>query len=295
MIDRIEFLVNEAIISLRRNKGMTFASIIASALALVIVGGFTLTYIGLSKYVNEQVSKFEMKVFARQDAGPDVVANLETQIKKIPGVKSVTFQSKAEVWAEWQKEEPAITSGLELDNPMPDTYTVTFDNLENVNDIKALVSNMPEVAPKDGVQLSGEVQDFLQEVMVSLRWLGISLGLVTLITGGILIYNTIRLTMISRRREIRIMELVGATKDTVNIPLRIEGVTQGVLGALIATLVLWIGHGVIVQVMSGIPFSKVSPFPLIGTLTSLALVGAIYGYICSNLAIRENPKESLPR
>lgn len=295
MLDRIEFLLSEAIISLRRNRGMTFASIVASALALVIVGGFTLTYVGLSKYVNEQVSKFEMKVFARQDATPDQVTNLGNQIKKLEGVNGVSFKSKAEVWAEWKKEEPAITAGLELDNPMPDTYTVTFENLEKVNEVKGLVSNMPEVAPNDGVQLSGEVQDFLQEVMASLRWLGLALGIVTLITGGILIYNTIRLTMNSRRKELRIMELVGAAKSTVRIPLLIEGITHGVLGALCATLILWIGHGVILKVMSGIPFSKVAPFPLFATMFSLALAGAIYGYICSNLAIRENPKEATPR
>lgn len=295
MLDRIEFLLSEAIISLRRNRGMTFASIVASALALVIVGGFTLTYVGLSKYVNEQVSKFEMKVFARQDATPDQVTNLGNQIKKLEGVNGVSFKSKAEVWAEWKKEEPAITAGLELDNPMPDTYTVTFDNLEKVNEVKGLVSNMPEVAPNDGVQLSGEVQDFLQEVMASLRWLGLALGIVTLITGGILIYNTIRLTMNSRRKELRIMELVGAAKSTVRIPLLIEGITHGVLGALCATLILWIGHGVILKVMSGIPFSKVAPFPLFATMFSLAFAGAIYGYICSNLAIRENPKEATPR
>lgn len=295
MLDRIEFLLSEAIISLRRNRGMTFASIVASALALVIVGGFTLTYVGLSKYVNEQVSKFEMKVFARQDATPDQVTNLGNQIKKLEGVNGVSFKSKSEVWAEWKKEEPAITAGLELDNPMPDTYTVTFDNLEKVSEIKGLVSNMPEVAPNDGVQLSGEVQDFLQEVMASLRWLGLALGIVTLITGGILIYNTIRLTMNSRRKELRIMELVGAAKSTVRIPLLIEGITHGVLGALCATLILWIGHGVILKVMSGIPFSKVAPFPLFATMFSLALAGAIYGYICSNLAIRENPKEATPR
>ncbi|MBA4292279.1 hypothetical protein C0431_04860 [bacterium] len=295
MLDRIEFLLSEAIISLRRNRGMTFASIVASALALVIVGGFTLTYVGLSKYVNEQVSKFEMKVFARQDATPDQVTNLGNQIKKLEGVNGVSFKSKAEVWAEWKKEEPAITAGLELDNPMPDTFTVTFDNLEKVNEVKDLVSNMPEVAPNDGVQLSGEVQDFLQEVMASLRWLGLALGIVTLITGGILIYNTIRLTMNSRRKELRIMELVGAAKSTVRIPLLIEGITHGVLGALCATLILWIGHGVILKVMSGIPFSKVAPFPLFATMFSLAVAGAIYGYICSNLAIRENPKEATAR
>jgi len=295
MFDRLEFLLSEAVISLRRNKGMTFASIIASALALVIVGGFTLTYIGLAKYLALQGSKFEMSVFARDDASPDQVQALGVNIKKLPGVKSATLKTKADVWAEWKKKNPAITSGLELDNPMPDTYNVTFTDLTKVDSVVALVKNMPEVAPKDGVQVMGEVQNFLQDVMVSIRWLGLALGIVTLATGGILIYNTVHLTMIARRRELRIMELVGANKMTVQIPLLIEGVTQGVLGALMATLVLWLGHGVVARVVEGIPVIRTQPFPLIGTLISLALVGALYGFICSYLAIRENPKELVPR
>ncbi|MFM9874698.1 MAG: cell division protein FtsX [Fimbriimonadaceae bacterium] len=295
MFDRLEFLLSEAVISLRRNKGMTFASIIASALALVIVGGFTLSYIGLAKYLALQGSKFEMSVFARDDASPDQVLALGKNIQKLPGVKTAILKTKAEVWSDWKKKNPDITSGLELDNPMPDTYTVTFTDLKQVDSVVALVKNMPEVAPKNGVNLLNEVQTFLQEIMASIKWLGLVLGLVTLATGGILIYNTVHLTMVARRRELRIMELVGASKSTVQVPLLIEGVTQGVLGSLLATLVLWLGHSVISKVMAGIAIVKTAPFPLASTMISLAFVGALYGFICSTLAIRENPKESIPR
>lgn len=295
MLDRLEFLLGEALTSLRRNKGMTFASIIASALALVIVGGFTLTYIGLAKYVASQSSRFEISVFARDDATPELVTTLGENIKKLNGIKDVTFKSKAEVWAEWKVKYPDMTTGLELENPMPDTYVVTFKDLTKVDEIAALIQNMPEVAPNKGVQRQGEVQTLLQEAIVSIRWLGLALGTITLITGGILIYNTVRLTMISRRRELRIMELVGATRSTVQIPLLIEGVTHGVLGALLATLVLWLGHGVVARAVAGVQLVHLEAFPGTLTLMCLALVGAAYGYVCSTLAIRENPKEMTPR
>lgn len=295
MLDRIEFLVSEAVVSLRRNRGMTFASIIASSLALVIVGGFTLTYIGLAKYVDAQGSRFEMSVFARDDATPDQVRTLGDSIRKLDGVGKVTFKSKAEVWAAWKKKNPSITSGLELENPMPDTYVVTFKDLKKVDSVKNLVSHMPEVAPKDGIQLMGEVQSLLESVINSIRWLGLGLGLATLLTGGILIYNTVRLTMTSRRKEIRIMELVGASRSTVKIPLLIEGVTHGVLGSVIATLVLWIGYGIVSKAVGTMPMIHTEPFPATWTAASLALAGAAYGYICGALAIRESQKEPLPR
>lgn len=295
MFDRLEFLFSEAIVSLRRNRGMTFASIIASSLALVIVGGFTLTYIGLSRYVAAQGSRFEMSVFARDDATPDQVRTLGDNIGKLDGVDKVTFKSKAEVWAEWKKKNPSITSGLELENPMPDTFIVTFKDLRKVDSVAKLVRHMPEVAPKDGVQLMGEVQSLLESVINSIRWLGIGLGIVTLLTGGILIYNTVRLTMNARRREIRIMELVGANRSTIEIPLLIEGVTHGVLGSLIATLVLWVGFGIVSKAIGTMPMIHTEPFPAAWTTASLALAGAAYGYVCGALAIRENQKEAIPR
>jgi cell division transport system permease protein len=295
MLDRLEFLIGEALVSLRRNSWMTFASIITSTLALIILGGFTLAYIGIASYVASQESKFELSVFARDDANPDQVQNLGNNIKKLPGVKDVSFKSKNEVWAEWKAKKPALVQGFELENPMPDTFIVTFTDLEKVNEVERVIKSMPEVAPLDGVQKLGEVQTLLQQIMAIIRGLGIVLGIVTLLTGGILIYNTVRLTMIARRREIRIMQLVGATKETVHIPLLIEGATQGVAGAILATIVLGLGYGLVARLLSDFLKLPLSVFPLLPTLFALTLTGAIYGLICSTLAIRERSNEGVPR
>ncbi len=282
--------------SLRRNQWMTFAAITTSAMALFIMGGFAFAYINLARFAGAQESKFEMSVFARTDATPEQVERLGDRIARLDGVKDVIYQSKLEVWQEFQKENPGIATGLELENPMPDTFTVTFTDLGKAGGIAKLVRKMPEVAPGDGVQYMGPVRDLLESVMNAIRWLGLILGVVMTGTGGILIYNTIRLTMVARRREIRIMELVGATPDTIAIPLIIEGVSQGVLGALLATAVLWVAHQLVASLLKvSFDMMHVDAFPLVGATLSLCIIGALYGAVCSVLAIKDRSKEALPR
>jgi len=296
MLDRLEFLLNEAFVSFRRNKWITFAAITTSAMALFIIGGFAFAYFGLASFASNQESKFDINVFARVDASPEQVQALGKRLEKLDGVKAVTFRSKAEVWKAFQKENPEISSGLEIENPMPDTFNITFSDLKKAKDIVAYARKMPEVAPKDGVQYMGDVQALIEQVMSAIRWLGLVLGTVMLATGGILIYNTIRLTMVARKKEMRIMELVGATRQTVWTPLIIEGVAEGVMGALLATAVLWIAHSVVAKLLeSSLSVIKVGTFPLLSTAIVLCLSGAAYGLVCSYLAIRERPTEELPR
>ncbi len=296
MLDQLEFLLTEALVSLRRNKWMTFAAVTTAAMALFIIGGLTSAYIGLASYAAQVESKFEMKVFVRDEATPDQAKALGERLKKLDGIKAVTFQSKKEVWETFKKENPGITAALEIDNPMPDTFTLTFTKLNKADDIAAAAKKMPEVAPKDGVQYQSEVQEFLDQTMSTIRWVGLVLGGLMLITGGILIYNTVRLTMIARRREIRIMELVGATRQTVWTPLLVEGLVQGVLGAVLATGVLWVAHSILASLVRfSIPAASMSNFALGGTLFWLILVGAVYGVGCSYLAIREPKVKEIPR
>lgn len=288
--------MNEALVSLRRNKWMTFAAITTSAMALFIVGGFAFAYFGLANFARSQETKFDINVFARSDASPEQVAALGKRLAKLDGVKTLTFKTKAQVWKQFQSENPEIASGLEIENPMPDTYNITFTDLSKAKDIVAVAEKMPEVAPGDGVQYLGEVQEFIEQLMSAIRWLGLVLGAVMLVTGGILIYNTIRLTMMARKKEMRIMELVGATRQTIWIPLMIEGVAEGVMGAMLATAVLWAAHSLVAQLLRvSLSVIKVDAFPLLFTAVILSIAGALYGLICSYLAIRERPMEEMPR
>lgn len=296
MLDRLEFLLSEAIVSLQRNRWMTFAAVTTSAMALFIIGGLGYAYLALANTAAAQESRFEINVFVRDDASPDQAKALGDRIRALEGVKTLDFKSRNEVWNEFRKENPEITAGLDIENPMPDQYTLTFERLDQAAGIADAIKKMPEVDPRDGVQYMGEVQQFLEQSLAAIRLLGIVLGGLMLLTGGILIYNTIRLTMVARNKEIRIMQLVGATKQTVWTPLLVEGVVQGVLGATLATLTLWAAHEVVVRLIQiNIPTFVPGPFPVLTALLVITVAGALYGLVCSFLAIRERKPAELPR
>ena len=295
MLDSIEFVITEALVSLRRNKLMTFAAVTTTAMALFLVGGLTFSYSGLANYAKSIESRFELNVFVKDGAGPDAAKSLGDKLRKLEGVKSVVYKSKKDVWEEFQKENPNISQGLEIENPLPDTYTVWFTSLDKAPKVVEQVRKMPEVAPKDGVQYMSEEQELIEQLMNAIRWTGLLLGPMMLLTGGVLIYNTIRLTMEARRKEIRIMQLVGATKVTVWTPLLIEGCLQGILGSVVATGVLWLAYSVLKKLLTAsMPLMPTAPFPAWLAMFGLGFIGLAYGLTCSLLAIREKqtPQET---
>lgn len=298
MLDRLEFILSEAIISLRRNTWMTFASVTTSAMALFLLGGIGMIYISLANYAANLESKFEMRVLMKDNPTPNEISGLQKKLEVLPGVESVVFKSKAEVWKSFKEQNPGVVEDVaqDLDNPLPDTYILNLNNLKEAPKLAKTIEKFPEVATKNGVNYLADVQKFLEQTMGTLRWLGIVLGGLMIATGGILIYNTIRLTMLARRKEIRIMELVGATKAMIVTPLLIEGATQGFLGALLAATVLMVGYGVVVKTLEVFnPLHNPEPFPFFTVILVLGAIGILYGLLCSSIAIREPKTKEVPR
>lgn len=289
MLDRIEFLLSEALISLRRNTWMTFAAVTTSAMALFIIGGIGFAYTSLANYGKSLESKFDIKVFAKLNASEDQILSLEKKLKALDGVKEVIFQTKQEAWVEWKKQNPTLSENVvEIENPLPDTFTVTFTEISAAKGVVDQVKTFPEVDPKDGVLYMDTEHDFLAKALSALRWIGIVLGGLMFMTGAVLIFNTVRLTMLNRRREIGIMEMVGATRQTIVTPLLLEGVMHGMMGGVLATLVLWLAHTVVVRLVRFVSaLVQDAQFPMFSTMLILCLVGAVYGFVCSAIALRK--------
>jgi len=289
MLDRVEFLVGEALVSLRRNTWMTFAAITTAGMALFLLGGLALVTIGFSNFVTGLSKRVEMRVFLKESVTETSAKGLQDKILKIPGVSSVRFVPKALGLKEFLDQNPSIDiKGLEIDNPLPDAYEVTVKDMKVFEEVASKVQSLPEVE-KDGVNYPKAEQSFMADAMKTLPWLGAILGTAMLVTSGILIYNAIRMTVLARRREIRIMQLVGATRFTVWAPMLIEGMVQGFLGGILAACVLWATSSLVqlTVVRNMDAFGRVQPFPVQQTLLVLGIAGAAYGLVCSMIAVRE--------
>ena len=291
MLDRLEFMLSEALTALKRNLWMTFAAVSTSALALFLIGGLGYFYQRVFQFVNAMTGKFEMRVFLRDGIKKDEISAAAKEIRMIDGVKLCVWIPKETAWKKFRAENPTLGEGI--DNPYPDGFKVVLNDLNKGDDVAAKIEQMRDVAPDKGVQYLRDDQRFLTQVLAFLRWLGFGLGGTLLLTAGVLIYNAIRLTIVARRREIRIMQLVGATKMTVQTPFLIEGFMQGGVGGALAGVMLFACQlliQTIVREMSSL--GQLTVLPLMSGVLILGVSGSLYGLFCSYLAVRE-PLKSL--
>ncbi len=289
MLDRIEFLLGEALVSLRRNPWMSFAAITTSAMALFLLGGLAYAYSGLAGFVSSLGDRMEMKVFLKDSLPDEKAASFRDSLLRLPGVATVRYVPRDEGLKRFLAENPNIdVTGLLDDNPLPNAYVVRVRQAKDFAPLAASIARKPEVEA-NGVKYAAAEQDFLTDALRTMPLLGMTLGGLMLLTSGVLIYNAIRLTVLARRREIRIMQLVGATRAMVWTPMLIEGVIQGAFGGALATLVLWSAHNVVQQTVVR-NLTAIGTMPAFPTATALAWligIGAAYGFVCSFVAVRE--------
>jgi len=266
---------------------MTFAAVTTAATALFLLGGLIYGYLMINRAAEGLPSKIEVRVFLKEGLSEAQMKQTGIDIQAIPGVRSAVWISKADSWKAYQKRFPKslITA---VDNPLPHMFEVQLSDIAKTGDVATKIQAINTVEPY-GVKYRKDAQELVVKSLRQLRIIGYGLGALMLITSGILIYNTIRLTVVARHREIRIMRLVGASRITVILPMLIEGAIQGALGGAVGAGLLWLADGgfrsFLGAIAEGWPAFQIGVF-----VTYLAILGAMYGLVCSLWALRDMRK-----
>ncbi len=234
MTRALPFLLREAWVNLRRHGLMTVAAITTIGVALTLIGAFYLTFTQLRTMSRRTVDAFEMRVFCRPKLSSARLRNVQEKLLTLPGVADVRYRSKEDAFADAAKSLPIDTEGLP--NLMPDTFVVKLRSAEGTAATAATIRGwMGEV---DNVDVPEEELKVVLRLADFIRNLGLLGGALLLFGALVVVVNTIRLSVFSRRREIQIMKIVGATPGFIRLPMLIEGLIHGVLGAVLASLAL---------------------------------------------------------
>jgi len=225
--------VKESFKSLLRNGWMTFASISAVTITLVLVGVFMVIMMNLNNVATSIEENVEIRVHIDIAATDKDRTVLEDQIKSLPEVQSVVFSPKGE------ELDNLITSLgddgdafklFEQDNPLNDVFVVKTKDPE---DTLAVVNKIEKFNHAAKVKYGqGTVEKLFSAINIS-RNVGIVLIIGLLFTAMFLISNTIKITIVARRKEIEIMRLVGATNWFIRWPFFLEGMWLGIVGSII--------------------------------------------------------------
>jgi cell division transport system permease protein len=242
------YFVVEALSSFRRNWVMSLVAVITIYLSLLLVGVFVVSGMLVNNIVNGVEQKVNITIFLKDGAAQGDVQALQNAMVANTAVKSVSYVSKEQAlqrFKQQMQESPEIVKQLDT-NPLPASLEIELKDPKTVKAVVAQVKADPSFAkvishPDDpekdlryGQQIIDRLFAFTRVVrMVELVFIAM-LGIVSIV----LIFNTIRLAIYSRRREIGIMRLVGASNWFIRTPFLFEGMLQSIIGALLAILTL---------------------------------------------------------
>ncbi len=274
---RLRLLVSEAWRSLGANISTTVAATMTVLVGMFLLGLFIALGSWTVSWSNHVKSELVVQIYFKLDATRAQENKLANRLHANPDIKpnGVKYVSKATAFKQQEKLEPALTQGLAY-NPYPDAFEVTPTKGEYVQAVANSLHPLPPGVEKvsDGKQISKRI---LQVAHV-IEYVFTAATLILLIASTLLIANTIRLSIFSRRREIEVMKLVGATNWFVRGPFMLEGLLCGLGGSLLAVFFLLLGKEVALPaILHNSLSTDASVHALAFPLISLILVGVGLG------------------
>lgn len=283
--------IRDALKSVVRNFSLSFASIMCTTITLILVAVAVVAAANVNNATKLIEDELTIVTYLKRDVTEEQIDNIKSEISSYKNVEEVTFKSKDEWKLEMSEYDDSFKTVLDYldENPLMDSFVL------KVNDVKKLSETSEYIKAINGVDTvkygEGMVEqvisvfDIVQKIVVVVV---IALVVVT----SFLISNTIKLTIFSRRNEIEIMRLVGASNITIKLPFLFEGFIIGLIGSIIPVCITIYGYLILYSRMHGKLFSNmimlIKPYPFVFWVSLIVIaIGALVGMYGSIKAVRK--------
>ena len=283
--------IRDALKSVVRNFSLSFASIMCTTITLILVAVAVVAAANVNNATRLIEDELTIVTYLKKDVTEEQIDNIKSEISSYKNVEEVTFKSKDEWKLEMSEYDDSFKTVLDYldENPLMDSFVL------KVNDVKKLSETSEYIKAINGVDTvkygEGMVEqvisvfDIVQKIVVVVV---IALVVVT----SFLISNTIKLTIFSRRNEIEIMRLVGASNITIKLPFLFEGFIIGLIGSIIPVCITIYGYVILYSRMHGKLLSNmimlIKPYPFVFWVSLIVVViGALVGMYGSIKAVRK--------
>ncbi len=285
--------IRDAVKSVIRNFSLSLASISCITITLIIVAIAILASFNVKNFTEAIEKDMTIVVFLNNDTTEEEAKEVENEIKSLKNVEKLSFQTKTEVKEKMQSESEVFKTVLdnweEGESPLKDTFQV---KVVDINSIKKTAEKIEKIDKVSVVRYGEGMVDKMVKAFASIEKVTYGIVLALILVTVFLIVNTIKLTIFSRKREISIMRLVGASNFTIKTPFIIEGMVLGVFGSIVPILISTFGYIAFYNHFNGYLYSEliklVRPEPFIYHVSLIVLVvGIIVGMIGSAGAVRK--------
>ena len=284
----------DAMKSVIRNFSLSLASISCIAITLIVVGISIVLSYNVENMTDSIKKDVTMVVFLKSDTTEDEVKDIQKKITNMWNIEEIKFKSKKE-YAEETKERDEVFSFIvdnwtDETNPLLDSFLI---KVKEVEEIKNTASSIKKIDKVELVNYGEDMVDQLITVFDVIRKVSIGAVVALILVTAFLIANTIKLAIFSRKTEIEIMRLVGASNISIKIPFIIEGSFIGILGSIIPIILMIYGYTSLYNYFDGKLFGSslamlIEPYPFI-YLSSLLLlgIGIVVGMFGSYSAVKK--------
>ena len=295
-LSNFRYLVRQGFDNVWKNRVMAFASFCVLLVSLLLVGISVLFYININSVIGGIEQKNEVIIYLDDNITDARIEEMGNELKEMPNVSEIVFYSREEAFADMRANSkyPEVYDSLD-ENPLPDAYRIRVADISDIQNTVQRTKSMPDVFD---VKAPDTFVDLLTAIRRVVTLVAIAIMIAMLIVSMVIISNTTRASVFARRREISIMQSVGATKAFIRLPFFIEGMVNGFLAGTFATLLTWFSYDSLVNllskfnVLSAIGFSNIIPYNKVAIpiTISYVLAGALIGALGSVLSTRVHLK-----
>lgn len=294
------YFFSESLKGFARNLSTALGSIVTIFLSLLIIGIFLIGGFIVDNIVKSVEDKVSVTAYISDDASQEDIDAVESYIRGLDGVAKVGFTTKDQALENFKNSmtgNPEIVEQLDGQNPLPASIDVELSEAQQVETVASQIESnatFKKIAdnaddPSDSLKYGQKTVEKLFTVTNYIRYVGMALVALLIFIAFVFINNTIRLSILARRKEIAIMRLVGASNNFIRGPFLMEGALHAIIGAGFAMLVMEVLHCVAMpQMQSALPWLPVSvpESSFLMIYLTLLVSGLLIGLLGSTLAMR---------
>ena len=283
-----------------RNFSLSLASISCITITLIVVASSLLLSMNVENFSESIRKDVTVVMFLKSDTTAEDVSKIKKELEGVSNIENSTieFKSKADSALELKNGNDIFATTVDKwtddTNPLLDSYMFKVKEIEEIDNTVKEVNNLPFT--KDKINNINYGEDIVHQMIVVFNVVRkiciVAVAALVLVTA-FLIANTIKLAIYSRRREIEIMRLVGASNTSIKVPFILEGLFIGIIGSIIPILVTIFGYSTLYDFFGGKLFGSalaalIAPMPFVYNISGiLVLIGILVGMIGSYQAVRK--------
>ncbi len=278
----LRYIAREISVVWRRSRLSFLFSVLVVAFLLILVGLIGVLSLNVNHIVKVLNTEFDIQVFVANTLNEKEIEAIGTALAKLEHVETVDFFSKTAAAEQFAKEFGEELFDIAGNNPLPSSFLVGLHSeKQTIENIQAVAQRTETINGVEDVVYHKEALRILQRYSDAARLVHVFLLVFVIIGSLLIVYHTIRLSILSRRQIVETMKLVGATQRFIRIPYYLQGTIHGVIGGAVAFVILFILFELIDAQVPNLIYVPVNKLLLIIGF------GGILGFLASAIAIRK--------